>query len=152
MTPMSDPLKVIVVEDEALLALELENLIEDAGHEVVGWATTLEELRQLMREKDADVAFVDLQLADGPTGIDVARHIRKADRSVVVFMTANPRWLPDDLAGAVGVIAKPYTMNGVREALRFLHEGIRRPPPAAACPTGFTLSPGYAEVWGWHAE
>lgn len=149
---MPDPLKVIIVEDEALLALELETLVEDAGHEVVGWATTLDEVRKMIREADADVAFVDLQLADGPTGMDVARHIREADRSVVVFMTANPRWLPEDLDGAVGVIAKPYTMNGLMNALRYLHEGIRRPPPVTTRPSGFTLSPAYTAAWSPQTE
>jgi len=149
---MPDPLKVIIVEDEALLALELETLVEDAGHEVVGWATSLKEVRKLMDNSDADVAFVDLQLADGPTGMEAARHIRETDRSVVVFMTANPRWLPEDLAGAVGVISKPYTMNGLMTALRYLHEGIRRPPPVTARPVGFTLSPSYAAAWGPQTE
>ena len=37
---MTEPLKVLIVEDEALLAMELESLVEEAGHSVVGWATS----------------------------------------------------------------------------------------------------------------
>jgi DNA-binding response OmpR family regulator len=144
---MADPLRVLIVEDEALLAMELEGLVEDAGHEVAGWATNLDEVREMLDSAQPDVAFVDLQLADGLTGMEVARFIREADRSVVVFMTANPRCLPEDLVGAIGVIAKPYTMRGLMTSLKYLHEGIRHPPPATTRPTGFTLSPAYAAAW-----
>lgn len=144
---MSDPIKVLIVEDEALIAMELEGLVEDAGHTVAGWASNFEEAKALIEATGPDLAFVDLQLADGHTGMDVARYISRNHRSMVVFMTANPRWLPDDLQGAVGVMAKPYTMNGVLGALRYLHEGIRRPPPVSQRPTGFTLSPAFASSW-----
>ncbi|MGY6708924.1 MAG: response regulator [Rhizobiaceae bacterium] len=144
---MSETFKVLIIEDEALIAMELEGLVEDAGHEVAGWASTFEEAKALIEEKKPDLAFVDLQLADGKTGMDVARFVRDNHQSVVVFMTANPRWLPDDLMGAVGVMAKPYTMSGVLGALRYLYEGIRRPPPVSKRPAGFTLAPAYEAVW-----
>lgn len=144
---MNDPLKVLIVEDEALLAMELELLVEEAGHSVAGWATTSAEARQLVDEVEADIAFVDVHLVDGPTGIDVAEYIARHERSMVVFLTANPKRLPENLAGAVGVISKPYTLNGLTAALRYLQEGVRRPPPVSALPVGFTLSPQFAVNW-----
>lgn len=144
---MSEPLKILIVEDEALLAMELESLVEEAGHQVVGWATSSAEARTMVETTEADIAFVDIHLADGPTGVDIAEHIRERKRSVVVFMTANPKRIPDHFAGAVGVIAKPYTMNGLVSALRYLQEGVRRPPPVSVLPAGFTLSPAYQSVW-----
>ncbi|MDR7035112.1 response regulator [Mesorhizobium sp. BE184] len=116
---MLKPLKVLIVEDEALLAMELESLIEDAGHEVVGWATSSSEARELIDTVDADIAFVDIHLTDGPTGVDVAEYIVGKDNSMVVFMTANSKRIPENYAGAVGVIAKPYTMAGLNSALRY---------------------------------
>ena len=144
---MSEPLKILIVEDEALLAMELESLVEEAGHQVVGWATSSAEARTMVETTEADIAFVDIHLADGPTGVDIAEHIRESKRSVVVFMTANPKRIPDHFAGAIGVIAKPYTMNGLVSALRYLQEGVRRPPPVSVLPAGFTLSPAYQSVW-----
>ncbi|MGX9145304.1 response regulator [Mesorhizobium sp. 128a] len=144
---MIEPLKVLIVEDEALLAMELESLVEEAGHHVVGWATSLPEARDIVDAADADIAFVDIHLADGPTGVEIAEHIRDSKRSMVVFMTANPKRIPDHFAGAIGVIAKPYTMNGLFSALRYLQEGVRRPPPVSVLPAGFTLSPAYQNVW-----
>jgi DNA-binding response OmpR family regulator len=142
-----DPLRVLIVEDEALLAMELEGLVEDAGHEVVGWATSSKRARELVDTVEADLAFVDMHLADGPTGADVAAYIQKQKSSMVVFLTANPRRVPEDFVGAVGVIAKPYTMNGLMAALRYLQEGVRTPPPASEQPVGFTLSPMYRDLW-----
>jgi len=144
---MTEPLKVLIVEDEALLAMELESLVEEAGHRVVGWAISSDEARSIAEDSDADIAFVDIHLADGPTGVDVAEHLKRSGRPMVVFMTANPKRIPDHFAGAVGVIAKPYTMNGLVSALRYLQEGVRRPPPVSARPAGFTLSPAFEMVW-----
>ena len=142
-----EPLKVLIVEDEALLAMELEGLVEDAGHQVVGWATSSAQARNLIDAVEADLAFIDVHLTDGPTGIDVARYAAEQKRSMVVFLTANPKRLPDGFVGAVGVIAKPYTMNGLNAALRYLQEGVRRPPPLSTRPAGFTLSPDYETAW-----
>lgn len=142
-----EPLKVIIVEDEALLAMELESLVEDSGNVVVGWATGFDEAKALIDANGADIAFVDLNLADGPTGVKVAEYIRDSRRSLAVFMTANPRSLPENYAGAIGVIAKPYTMNGLMAALNYLKEGVREPPPASTLPVGFVLSPDYAAQW-----
>lgn len=144
---MAEPLKVLIVEDEALLAMELESLVEDAGHSVVGWATSSAEARRLVDTLQADLAFVDVHLTDGPTGVAVAQYISDHMRSMVVFMTANPKRIPDNFAGAVGVIAKPYTVNGVMAALRYLQEGVRRPPPVSTRPAGFSLSPHYRSAW-----
>lgn len=142
-----EPFRVLIVEDEALLAMELEQLLEDAGHKVVGWATSSAEARDLVDSLEIDLAFVDIHLTDGPSGIDVAEYIGLQKRPTIVFMTANPRRIPEHFAGAVGVIAKPYTMNGLNAALRYLHEGVRRPPPVSALPVGFTLSPAFKQSW-----
>ena len=144
---MNEPLRVLIVEDEALLAMELEGLVEDAGHKVVGWATSSDEAREMVDRTAADLAFVDVHLDDGPTGVRVADYIRERHGSMVVFLTANPKRIPEHFAGAIGVIAKPYTMNGLLTALRYLHEGVRRPPPTTALPAGFFLSPDYSRQW-----
>ena len=144
---MIEPLKVLIVEDEALLAMELESLVEEAGHSVVGWATSSSEAKSMVESTDADIAFVDIHLTDGPTGVEVAEYIGQKKSSVGGFMTANPKRIPDHFAGAIGVIAKPYTMNGLTSALRYLQEGVRRPPPVSTRPAGFTLSPAFEAVW-----
>lgn len=142
------PLNILIVEDEALLAMELESLIEDSGHSVAGWAPSAESAIELIDKLDADLAFVDVQLQNGSSGIDVARHIRKHNLLMVVFLTANPKQLPEDFAGACGVIPKPYTINSLVNSLAYLEQGIRNPPPSLPRPSTFTLSPAFQAQWG----
>jgi DNA-binding response OmpR family regulator len=144
---MTEPLKILIVEDEALLAMELEALVEEAGHKVVGWATSSDEAKALADSTEAEIAFVDIHLIDGPTGVDVAKYIDGQKRSMVVFMTANAKRIPEHFAGAVGVISKPYTTSGLVSALGYLEEGVRRPPPRSQLPSGFTLSPKFHTAW-----
>ncbi|MBQ0823311.1 response regulator [Microvirga terrae] len=125
------PLRILVVEDEILIALELESLLQDLGHDVVAIAASSGEALARGRELKPDLAFVDIHLADGPTGVDVARRLAAELQVTVLFMTANTKRIPEDFAGAWGVIAKPYTERGVREALGYVTAGQLREPDDA---------------------
>lgn len=141
------PLRVLIVEDEGLLAVQLERLVGEAGHQVSGWATSLDEAKDLIDATDADLVLVDVHLADGPTGVEVAEYVEERSSAHVVFMTANAKRIPSDFAGAMGVISKPYTQTGFMAALRYLSEGIRTPPPRSARPNVLTLCPALASRW-----
>ena len=140
------PLSVLIVEDEALIAMELQLLVEDAGHALAGWATTREEAGMIAETCAVDLALVDVHLADGVSGTHLAAELR--ERKVqVLFMTANAKRLPEDFAGALGVLAKPYTSGSVIAALDYLQMGVLDPPPSLRLPMGLTLSPAFAERW-----
>lgn len=111
------PLRILIVEDEVLIALELESLLQDEGHDVVGVAANSGDAVAMGEEHKPDLAFVDVHLADGPTGIEVARCLAASGETVVMFMTANAKRIPEDGAGARGIISKPYTERGVRQAI-----------------------------------
>jgi CheY-like chemotaxis protein len=114
----SESQRILVVEDEILIALELESLLQDVGHAVVGIAASSREAIDAGSQLKPDLAFVDIHLADGPTGVDVARRLNQMGVTVL-FMTANAKRIPEDYAGALGVISKPYTERGVRQALDY---------------------------------
>jgi two-component system, response regulator PdtaR len=80
---------------------------------------------------------------DGPTGIEVARRLSRNGRTVVLFMTANAKRIPEDFAGACGVIAKPYTERGVRNAIRFVARCLATGQVGQA-PDSLKLSPNGA--------
>lgn len=112
-------MKVMIVEDEMLLAMELESEVEIAGHVVVGTASSKQQALDLVDASSPEFAFVDIQLQDGPTGIDIGRLL--AMKSIpYVFVSGNIRKLPKDFAGALGAIEKPYTMNGMSNALDYI--------------------------------
>ena len=133
-------LRVLVVEDEALIALELECLLDELGHITVGIAGNSAEAIAMGRSTTPDVALVDIHLIDGPTGIEVARALSQDRRITVVFMTANAKRIPKDFAGAIGVIAKPYSERVVASTLDYVADR-RAGRGEPACPDGFSLAP-----------
>jgi len=142
------PLDVLLIEDEPLIAMDMQMMVEDAGHMVVGEAATMTELETILPGTAPDVAFVDIQLGDGSSGIDACRRIRDTWKDTfVIFVTANPAMIPDDFAGGHGVIAKPFTQDGFMSAMRYLEEGICDPPPVVPRPDAFCASPAFAARW-----
>ena len=140
-------LRVLIVEDEILLAMDLELMLQDAGCVSVGIAANAAQAIGLAEATHPDLALVDVNLSDGPTGIDIARRLSGRTATSVVFMTANVAQLPSDCAGAVGVISKPYTSSGVAAALSYLRQGLLAPPPRLATPSCLQLSSQYKTQW-----
>lgn len=138
---MSRPLNILIVEDEALLAYQLQDDLTEAGHAVVGCAASAAHALKLAAETRPDLALVDIHLADGPTGVGVAQRLAEANRdTAVLFMTANMKRIPDGFCGALGVIGKPHTAHGIRRAMAFVAralDGGAPPPP----PVGLILAP-----------
>lgn len=114
--------RILIIEDEALVAMELRFILEDLGHEVAGVAADARDAREIARESDVDLALVDIHLSDGPTGVGLGRDL--ADEGVtVVFMTANPGMVRNGVAGTIGVLSKPTDERAVEKAVDY---AIRR--------------------------
>jgi CheY-like chemotaxis protein len=144
----AEPMNVLIVEDEVLLAAELGYLVEEVGCRDIGHAMDSHEALELACRLHPDLALVDLQLSDGPTGIDVARHIVEDCGGTCLFMTANVTRLPADFAGACGAIGKPYSDLCVKRALTYLETCLREGDAPGPPPLGFTVAPAYAARWG----
>ena len=144
---MTAPLDVLIVEDEALVAEELAFLVREAGLREVGRAMSSAEAVDLACRLAPDLALVDVHLKDGPTGVEAARLIVEDCGAVVLFMTANVKRLPEDYAGACGVIGKPYSEHAVKMALAYLEVCLRERRAPGPPPLGLSLSPRYRELW-----
>ena len=142
---MAERLRVLIVEDEALLMMQLESLVEAEGHDVVGTAMTSGEAITLARMVSPDLAFVDLHLLDGPTGPDIARFLCGSGKTLVVFVTANATRVPQDYAGASGIVSKPFSQAGMAATLRFLAGCVGPVAPPFPPPTELKLSAAFAE-------
>ncbi|KQS54421.1 response regulator [Brevundimonas sp. Leaf363] len=144
-------LRVVIVEDEAILVMDIEAMVEDLGHVVVAEAASLQDVEKMALDPAPDLAFVDMQLARGSSGLDVcALILDRWPNTAVVFVTANPAMLPDDFLGAHGVIPKPFSRAGLMSAMRFLEEGILDPPPSIDSPPSFVASPRISAEWAAH--
>ena len=142
------PLNILVVEDEPLIAMDMEMMVEDAGHHVIGEATSLYDAEQWNDELEPHLAFVDVQLARHTSGLDVSKLIQKRwPNTIIVFVTANPKIIPDGFDGAHGVIPKPLSRSGFLSAMQYLQEGVCEPPPTTVQPNSFTASPEFAKSW-----
>lgn len=108
-------MNVMIVEDEGIIALELERITEEAGHKVVCTASTME--RALAYAPRADIALIDLSLADGMSGSALARRLIDRFGLQVIFVTGSPESVGNGIDGARAVIAKPFTDESIAAAL-----------------------------------
>lgn len=123
--------RILIVEDEILVAMELEHTLQELGYEVVGAAADLTAAYRYFDEP-LDLALVDLNLRDGLTGPQIGA--RLGERGVtVLFVTANPNLLGEGIAGAIGVISKPTDAAMVKSAVDYAL-GLRRGRPVEAPP------------------
>ena len=97
---------ILIVEDEILVALEMEAILEDHGYHIVGIAADLEGALAYA-DRRIDLALVDLNLRDGATGPEIGMRLANEHKAHVLFVTANPRQLGNGIAGTVGVLTKP---------------------------------------------
>lgn len=145
---MTEPMNVLIVEDEMLLAMDMEAMVEDCGHHVVAEAATLQEVEELPQEIALQVAFVDIHLADGSNGLDVTQVIRQRwPDTLIIFVTANVTKIPEHFCGAHGVISKPFSQSGFVSAIRYLADGVFDPPPTTPRPASLFASPHLERRW-----
>jgi CheY-like chemotaxis protein len=145
---MSDQMDVLIVEDELLLAMDIEAMVEDSGHTVLAEATSLDDVKALSKDLNPQLALVDVHLAHGSSGFDVCRIIQQRwPDALIVFVTANVSKIPSDFLGAHGVIAKPFSHAGVISTLKYLAEGVFDPPPHSVRPASFQASPHLENRW-----
>lgn len=145
---MINSMEVLIIEDEMLLAMDIEAMVEDSGHHVLAEAACLKDVEALPADIRPQLAFVDLHLADDSNGLEVSRFIQtRWPDALIVFITANVARIPADFAGAHGVIAKPFSHAGVVNAINYLAEGIFDPPPTTPQPASFTASPHLQRRW-----
>ena len=111
--------RILIIEDEALVAMELRFVLEDLGHEVVGTAADARTARNLVKEMEVDLALVDIHLSDGPTGVELGRALAQEDGVTVLYMTANPGMVRDGVAGTIGVLSKPADERAVQTAVDY---------------------------------
>ena len=110
--------QVLIVEDEPLIALDLEMTIEEMGVHVAGLAADREAAFRLAPL--ANIAFVDVNLSDGATGPEIGRKLAEDHGISVVFMTANPEVVAGGVSGALGVVQKPVMPRVVEQLLKYV--------------------------------
>ena len=109
--------RILIVEDEMLVAADMEATLQDLGYTSAGIAPDMKAAIRLS-EAAPDLAFVDLNLRDGPTGPAIGAMLSRLGVGVV-FLTANPRMLGLGVPGTFGVIGKPCDECGIGAAILY---------------------------------
>lgn len=111
-------IRALIVEDEILVALDLESALVEIGIEVVGIAA--DRATALDMADGVDFALVDVNLRDGQTGPSIGRALAMEHGVKVIFVTANPAQLGDGIEGTMGVMSKPFSDASICATVAFL--------------------------------
>ena len=114
--------RILIVEDEPLVAFDNEHMLNDAGYEVVGTVDSLADATQLIQDEEIDLVMTDISLSGDGDGMDVAR-AAGARRVPVLFVTGNCPVEAHSLA--IGCLTKPYTEKTLRSALDALDDKLQ---------------------------
>ncbi|MCW1429752.1 response regulator [Novosphingobium sp. JCM 18896] len=120
---------VLIIEDEPLISMQLENLVTDLGHRVIGTAATRTQALEIFSEHPAGLVLADIQLADGSSGIDAVEDLLKFGDLPVIFITAYPeKLLTGERPEPTYLVTKPFQESTVRTAIsQALFFGTSRP-------------------------
>lgn len=106
---------ILVIEDEPLIAMDIEQMVESLGHRVVGTARTRDEATRLFAEKNPKMILADIQLADGSSGIDAVNDMLAKTQVPVIFITAFPeRLLTGERPEPTFLVTKPFNPEMVK--------------------------------------
>jgi len=106
--------KVLIIEDEPLIAMDIQAMVEDLGHSVTGIARTHDEAVKMVAEERPGIVLADIQLADGSSGLDAVNEILEQMTLPVIFITAFPeRLLTGERPEPAFLVTKPFEPSAV---------------------------------------
>jgi len=111
-------INVLIIEDEPIISLDLQSIVREMGHTVVGTATTRDEAVREARRTSPGLVLADIKLADGSSGIDAVRQILSEVDVPIIFITAYPeRLLTGERPEPTFLVTKPFVPETVRVAI-----------------------------------
>jgi two-component system, response regulator PdtaR len=130
--------RVLIVDDDFMIADCLEEILVDAGYDVCGIAGTIADALVIAEEYRPHLGIIDLRLVHGEMGTDAVAALRRIGALGVLYATGNPNHPLLDLAYGDGCIGKPFTAYSVLSALRIVSERMSK-PCAIPFPHGFRV-------------
>ena len=110
--------EVLIIEDEPIIAMDIETIVRDLGHTVTGVAVTRDEAVQQAMARRPGLVLADIQLADDSSGIDAVKDILSEFQVPVIFITAFPeRLLTGERPEPTFLITKPFQRSTVKAAI-----------------------------------
>ncbi|WP_293863557.1 response regulator [uncultured Alsobacter sp.] len=127
---------VLIIEDEPIIAMDIENVVQNLGHRVIDIARTRTEAVKAIENREPGLVLADIQLADGSSGLDAVNDILSDMEVPVIFITAYPeRFLTGIRPEPAFLITKPFrteTVKAVISQALFFNQKSRKPVRAAS--------------------
>ncbi|HET8735223.1 MAG TPA: response regulator, partial [Pricia sp.] len=108
---MEQPIKILIVEDNVIIADDMQSMLEEIGYEIVDNVIVYEQAEEVLRNQRVDLVLIDIILASDKTGIDLGKHIRANYDIPFIFVTSNSDRATVENAKAVkpnGYLVKPF--------------------------------------------
>jgi DNA-binding response OmpR family regulator len=135
-------LKVLIAEDDLMIAEMTEEILAAHGYEVCGIARTVDEAVALGRHHKPDLAIIDLRLADGGIGTEIATHLNEDLGSVgVLYASGNIAHVTLTAAEGQACLAKPYSSADLLRGLEIVADMVATGTASQPFPRGFKVLP-----------
>lgn len=134
-------LKVLIVEDDLMIADMSEDVLVQHGYEVCGIGRTVGQAVTLGRHHNPDLAIIDMRMADGGLGTEVAAQLADIDRLGILYVTGNVSSGKLDNAHGHACLAKPYRFADLLRSLEIVVELVDTGQASLPFPDGFRVLP-----------
>jgi len=108
---LEHPIKILIVEDNVIIADDMQSMLEEIGYEVVDNVIVYEQAVEVLKNNHVDLVLIDIILASDKTGIDLGKHIRSQYNIPFIFVTSNSDKATVENAKTVkpdGYLVKPF--------------------------------------------
>ncbi len=108
---MEQPIKILIVEDNVIIADDMQSMLEEIGYEIVDNVIVYEQAVEVLKSQQVDLVLIDIILASDKTGIDLGKHIRQNYDIPFIFVTSNSDRATVENAKTVkpnGYLVKPF--------------------------------------------
>lgn len=133
---MEQPIRILIVEDNVIIADDMQSMLEEIGYEIVDNVIVYEQAEEVLRNKEVDLVLIDIILASDKTGIDLGKHIRENYDIPFIFVTSNSDRATVENAKTVkpnGYLVKPFEQQDLYTSIEialsnFIYSGNKQNP------------------------
>ena len=133
---MEQPIKILIVEDNVIIADDMQSMLEEIGYEIVDNVIVYEQAVEVLKANQVDLVLIDIILASDKTGIDLGKHIRDNYNIPFIFVTSNSDRATVENAKTVkpnGYLVKPFEQQDLYTSIEIALSNFdyaNRPTPA----------------------
>ena len=141
---MDQPIKILIVEDNVIIADDMQSMLEEIGYEIVDNVIVYEQAVEVLKNNEVDLVLIDIILASDKTGIDLGQHIRDSYNIPFIFVTSNSDRATVENAKTVkpnGYLVKPFEQQDLYTSIEialsnFDYSSDASGSPVASAPSG----------------